>query len=99
MLKEQRGRRKTATGVVTSAKMSKSIRVDVERLVRHPRYGKYIRRRTKLYAHDENNDARLGDVVEVCETRPLSKMKCWRLVRIVRPNPDAADRPSVTQEG
>ena len=89
---EERGHRKVATGVVVRDKTDKTIRVDVERLVQHRRYGKYIRRRTKIYAHDENNEARIGDVVEVMETRPLSKTKCWRLVRVVSRNPDAESR-------
>ncbi len=76
--------RKTQTGVVTSDKMDKSISVSVERLVRHPMYEKFVRRRTRLHAHDENNEAGIGDVVEVVQTRPLSKLKRWRLVRVVR---------------
>ena len=74
---------RTVTGKVVSDKMDKSITVAVERLVKHPVYGKYIRRTTKLKAHDEQNDCRAGDVVSIAECRPLSKTKSWRLVRIV----------------
>ena len=81
---KQRGLRKTAQGVVASNKMDKTLTVLVERRVRHPMYAKYINRRTKLHAHDERNEANIGDVVEVMETRPLSKLKRWRLVRIIR---------------
>ncbi|MHB1426239.1 MAG: 30S ribosomal protein S17 [Gemmataceae bacterium] len=83
-----RGKRRLETGVVTSDKMNKTRRVEIPRLVKHPRYGKYIRRRTICHVHDENNDSRLGDTVEIMETRPLSKTKCWRLVRIVIKAPE-----------
>jgi small subunit ribosomal protein S17 len=79
----ERGRRRVVVGVVTSDKMNKTRRVEVPRLVKHPRYGKYVRRRTVCHAHDENNESRAGDTVEIMETRPLSKMKHWRLVRVV----------------
>ena len=78
-----RGKRRVAVGVVTSDKMNKTRRVELPRLVKHPRYGKYVRRRTVCHAHDENNESRAGDTVEIMETRPLSKMKHWRLVRVV----------------
>src|SRR4051812_42431228 len=90
----QRGKRRTAVGVVTSDKMNKTRRVEIPRLVKHPRYGKYIRRRTICYAHDEQNESRSGDTVEIMETRPLSKMKSWRLVRIVAKGPGAAPTPA-----
>src|SRR5438874_4705329 len=80
---EQRGRRRVETGVVTSDKMQKTRRVEIPRLVKHQRYGKYIKRRTICHVHDENNESHTGDTVEIMETRPLSKMKCWRLVHIV----------------
>jgi len=99
MIDQERGRRKVTVGVVTSDKMDRTIRVDVQRLVKHPRYGKYIRRRTKLYAHDEQNEARVGDTVEVMETRPLSKLKCWRLVRVVSRSPEAGERAESTTGG
>jgi small subunit ribosomal protein S17 len=76
-------------GKVTSAKRQKTITVDVERLVRHPRYEKFQRRRTRLHVHDEAGDARLGDMVEVMATRPLSKLKRWRLVRVIARAPGA----------
>ena len=72
------------TGTVVSDKMNRTITVEQERRVRHPRYGKIVRRKTRYKAHDENNDARIGDVVEIMQTRPLSATKRWRLVRIVR---------------
>src|SRR3954471_24105251 len=80
---QERGKRRTAIGVVTSDKMNKTRRVEIPRLVKHQRYGKYIRRRTICHVHDENNDSHQGDTVEIMETRPLSKTKSWRLVRVV----------------
>ena len=79
-----RKRRKTEVGVVASDKMNKTRRVVVERLVPHPKYGKMMRRRTICHAHDEQNASHKGDLVEIMETRPLSKLKRWRIVRIVR---------------
>lgn len=78
-----RSSRKTRTGVVLSSSMDKTITVQLERTLRHPLYGRIIRRRAKLYAHDEKNECGVGDKVLVMETRPLSKMKRWRLVRIL----------------
>jgi small subunit ribosomal protein S17 len=75
---------KTLTGTVVSNKMQKTVAVLVERLVKHPQYGKYVRRSTKLLAHDEDNSCREGDIVAIAECRPLSKRKAWRLVRIVK---------------
>ena len=80
---KERGRRRVEIGVVTRDKMNKTRRVEIPRLVKHPRYSKYIKRRTICYVHDEKNESRLGDTVEIMETRPLSKTKSWRLVRIV----------------
>jgi small subunit ribosomal protein S17 len=71
------------TGIVTSDKMNKSRRVEIQRLVRHPKYGKFVKQRTVCYTHDEANDSHLGDTVEIRESRPLSKMKRWTLVRVV----------------
>ena len=71
------------TGRVVSNKMNKTIAVEIERLVKHPRYGKYIRRTTKLLAHDEANESREGDTVTIAECRPLSRSKSWRLVAVV----------------
>ena len=74
---------RTLTGRVVSNKMNKTIAVEIERLVKHPRYGKYIRRTTKLLAHDEANESREGDTVTIAECRPLSRNKSWRLVSVV----------------
>src|SRR5438552_14554455 len=79
----ERGQRRTAVGVVTSDKMNKTRRVEIARLVKHRRYGKYIRRRTICHVHDEKNESHLGDTVEIMESRPLSKTKHWRLIRVV----------------
>ncbi len=75
---------KTETGLVTSAKMDKTIVVEVLRLTKHPKYDKYLKRKTRYYAHDEKNEAVAGDQVEIATTRPLSKSKRYRLVRILR---------------
>jgi small subunit ribosomal protein S17 len=79
---------RTVQGRVVSDKMDKSITVVVERRVQHPLYGKYIGRRTKLHAHDENNECKEGDLVLIEECRPISKLKSWRLVKVV-------ERPTV----
>ena len=79
--------RRLLTGIVTRAKMAKTRRVEVERLVRHPKYGKFIKQRTICYVHDENNESHLGDLVEIIESRPLSRTKRWALVRIVTKAP------------
>lgn len=78
-----RNKRKVREGLVTSNKMDKSIVVSVERKLKHPKYGKFLKRTTKLMAHDEKNECSIGDKVKVMETRPLSKNKCWRLVEII----------------
>jgi len=78
-----RGRRKVRSGVVISDSMDKTVVVKVETLVRHPLYGRIVRRTNKFKAHDENNDCGIGDKVELMETRPLSKDKRWRVSRIV----------------
>ena len=75
--------RKTKTGVVSSDKMEKTVTVAVERKVKHPIYGKFVKKTTKFHAHDEKNEAKPGDVVKIMETRPLSKTKRWRLVEII----------------
>ncbi len=93
----ERGKRRVEIGVVTSDKMNKTRRVEIPRLVKHQRYGKYIRRRTICHVHDEQNESRAGDTVEIMETRPLSKTKMWRLVRVVTKAPEvAALAPEVT---
>ena len=82
-MEEKRNLRKERIGIVTSYKMKKSIVVAVERKVKHPKYGKFVKKTTKFVAHDENNDCNIGDTVKIMETRPLSKNKNWRLVEIV----------------
>ena len=82
-MEETRNLRKTRVGRVVSDKMDKSIAVAIEDNVKHPIYGKIIRRTTKIHAHDENNECGIGDRVEVMETRPLSKTKRWRLVSVI----------------
>lgn len=79
----ERNLRKERFGVVVSNKMDKSIVVLVERKVKHPKYGKFVKKSSKFMAHDEKNEAGIGDMVHIMETRPLSKNKCWRLVEIV----------------
>lgn len=74
---------RTVTGVVTSDKAAKTRRVEINRLVRHAKYGKTIRKRTVCHVHDENNESHVGDLVEIQESRPLSRLKRWKLVRIV----------------
>jgi small subunit ribosomal protein S17 len=78
------GTERTVTGTVVSNKMQKTITVAVERLVKHGRYGKYVRRTTKLMAHDENGECREGDLVDIAQCRRLSTRKAWRLVRVVK---------------
>lgn len=78
-----RNLRKERVGMVVSNKMNKSITVAVQRRIKHPIYGKFIGKTTKLMAHDEKNDCNIGDTVKIMETRPLSKIKRWRLVEII----------------
>src|ERR1051325_9880314 len=85
--KAERNERKVMRGRVASASMQKTIVVEVSRKVRHPLYEKYVSRRTRLYAHDENGEAKVGDVVELAQTRPLSRLKRWRLLRVVQKAP------------
>ena len=75
--------RRTEVGIVTSDVRQKTIRVEIKRQVKHARYGKYITRSTNLHAHDERNEAKKGDRVEIVETRPMSKQKRWRLVKVI----------------
>jgi len=85
---KQRKNRRTAIGVVIAAhKTPKTIKVEVQYKVRHPIYGKYIRRKTVLHAHDEKGEAKLGDRVNVMECRPISKTKSWRLVKVIESAP------------
>ena len=79
----ERNLRKTRIGFVTSNKMTKTITVAVERKVKHPIYGKFVKKTTRFHAHDEKNECSIGDLVKIMETRPLSKTKRWRLVEVV----------------
>ncbi|MFQ5590722.1 MAG: 30S ribosomal protein S17 [Phycisphaerae bacterium] len=79
-----RGHRDRRTGTVVSGKREKTITVRFEYRVKHPKYGKYVRRSTTLQTHDEKNEAKVGDIVEVVACRRISKTKCWRLARVVR---------------
>jgi len=79
----ERNLRKERVGVVTSNKMEKSIVVEIIRQVKHPIYGKIVKKTSRFVAHDEKNDCNIGDTVKIMETRPLSKNKCWRLVEII----------------
>ena len=83
MSAEARGDRKVREGLVTSNKMDKTITVAIERKVKHPIYGKFVKKTTKLHAHDDKDECSIGDVVKIMETRPLSKTKRWRLVEVV----------------
>ena len=80
---EERNKRKIREGLVVSNKMDKSIIVSVERRFKHSKYGKFLKKNSKLAAHDEKNECNIGDKVRVMETRPISKTKCWRLVEII----------------
>jgi small subunit ribosomal protein S17 len=80
----QAGAERTLTGTVVSNKMQKTVAVSVERLVKHDRYGKYVRRTTKLLAHDEASECKEGDVVDIAECRRLSARKAWKVVRVVK---------------
>lgn len=80
---EIRKLRKEKTGLVVSNKMDKTVIVLVERRLRHPKYGKYVKKSSRFKAHDENNECQIGDTIRIMETRPLSKDKCWRLVEII----------------
>ncbi|WP_026259859.1 30S ribosomal protein S17 [Segetibacter koreensis] len=79
----ERNLRKIRIGVVSSNKMDKTVTVAVERKVKHPMYGKFVKKTTKFHAHDEKNECSIGDLVKIMETRPLSKTKRWRLVEVV----------------
>ena len=79
----ERNLRKTRIGIVSSNKMNKTVTVNVERKVKHPIYGKFVKKTTRFHAHDEKNECAVGDVVKIMETRPLSKTKRWRLLEVV----------------
>jgi len=85
--KQEQHKQRTVTGRVVSNKMDKTVSVSIERLVKHPMYGKYIRRTTKLLAHDESNECRQGDTVAIAECRPMSKRKAWQVVNILERGP------------
>ena len=87
----ERTSRRTLTGVVTRDSNAQTRRVEIYRLEKHPRYGKYIKKRTVCYVHDPKNDSHMGDTVEIMESRPLSKTKRWCLVRVVKRAPSAAE--------
>ena len=80
---ENRKLRKEKAGIVVSNKMDKSIVVEVERKVKHPKYGKFVKKSSRFVAHDEKNECSEGDKIRIAETRPISKNKCWRLVEII----------------
>ena len=80
---EVRKLRKEKVGLVVSNKMDKSIVVEVERKIKHPKYGKFVKKTSTFMAHDEQNDCNIGDTVRIMQSRPLSKSKCWRLVEII----------------
>ena len=82
--KTEAGTERTLTGTVVSSKMQKTVSVSVERLVKHDRYGKYVRRTTQLLAHDEASECKEGDVVDIAECRRLSARKAWKVVRVVK---------------
>ncbi len=90
----KRGKRRVEIGVVTRDKTDKTRRVEIPRLVQHPRYGKYIKRRTICYVHDEQNQSKIGDTVAIMETRPISKNKNWRLLEVVKKGPDLGPAPA-----
>jgi small subunit ribosomal protein S17 len=81
--KIERNLRKTRVGIVSSNKMDKTITVKVERKIKHPLYGKFLKKTTSFHAHDEKNECSIGDIVKIMESRPLSKTKRWRLVEVV----------------
>ena len=80
---QKRNLRKERIGIVTSSAMDRSIVVSVERRVKHRIYGKYIKKTTKFFVHDEKNECNIGDRISIMETRPISKKKCWRLIKII----------------
>lgn len=81
---KDRSRRKVMTGTVVSTAMQKTVVAQIERLVKHPAYGKYVRHRSRFKVHDEKSECQVGDVIRFMETRPLSKGKCWRLLDFIK---------------
>lgn len=94
---DSRNSRRTLQGVVSSASSSKTLTLRIERLVRHPKYGKYIRQHSQVHVHDENGEGQVGDIIEVMACRPMSKLKRWRLLRVIR-RPDTAEIVSAIGE-
>lgn len=92
-----RNARRQMQGTVTSTAMEKTITVEIARTYRHPKYGKYVRKQKKYLVHDPEGSARRGDVVEIESTRPLSRRKRWRLVRVLERNEQGADLPELTE--
>lgn len=92
---ESRGRRKVRRGIVVSDKMQKTVTVKVERQILHPMYKKFIKRSKTFFVHDEENTARVGDFVQIVETRPLSKNKRWRIESIITRSVESADEETV----
>lgn len=86
----KRTQRRKLTGIVTRDKNDKTRRVEISRLTKHARYGKYVKTRTVCYVHDEKNESHKGDTVEIAESRPMSRSKRWRLVRVVKRAPEEA---------
>ena len=99
MAETEKRKRKRARGIVSSDKMDKTVAVRVERLVKDRRTGKYVRRRSTFKAHDARSTTHEGDLVEIEQTRPLSKTKCWRLVRVLRRAPALDVRPETAEQG
>jgi small subunit ribosomal protein S17 len=95
---ETRKARRTLTGVVTRDKNDKTRRVEISRLTKHARYGKYIKTRTVCYVHDEKNESHKGDTVEIMEARPMSRTKCWRLVKVVKKAPVTVETAAIVTE-
>jgi small subunit ribosomal protein S17 len=91
--------KRVAVGVVTSDKMAKTRRVEIPRLVKHAKYGKYMRRKTVCYVHDENGQSSAGDTVEIVESRPMSKLKRWQLVRVIEKSRDVEAARAGEPEG
>ena len=91
--KQQRGKIRTLVGTVVTAKADKTVTVAVTRAVKHPRYGKYIRRTTRLHVHDPSSSSRVGDTVQIAQCRPISKSKSWRFLKLIN-RPEATEQDS-----
>jgi len=95
----ERAHRKTAVGRVVSDKMDKTIVVQIERIVRDPRFGKFLKKYSKCYAHDEKREGKRGDLVEIMETRPLSRLKRWRFIKVIEKSTEPAPEPAPAKPG